>query len=276
MINYSKLENQEPLDSRDESIKILEGRINKHTISGNDTQVNKLKKKLEELQKEPEHIPVSGKRDRDLEIREEKKRENLKRRKIRENKERLKEKERIEREKKRLEEEERRKLEEEARRKLEEEVRILREEARIQREERRRKEEEEIRQQEEVIRRRQEQEVIRLQAEEVIRQREKEARRLKRQYERERLQRIQHEGVIRRLQDEKMFFLNKSFKENPNNIKFRKDEECCISYIELNSSVPQLGCSECKHVFSKEGLERHLVRKYNCPLCKSDKDFYLV
>ena len=66
MINYSKLENQEPLDSRDESIKILEGRINKHTISGNDTQVNKLKKKLEELQKEPEHIPERGKREREI------------------------------------------------------------------------------------------------------------------------------------------------------------------------------------------------------------------
>lgn len=124
---YSNLENQEPLDSRDELFNTIKGRINKHTISGNDTQVNKLKKKLEELRKEPEHIPVSGKRKRDLEIREKMKKEKAKKQKILENKR----KEREEKKKKKYEEfnkkmkkeRERRRQEEERERKQEEEER---------------------------------------------------------------------------------------------------------------------------------------------------------
>ena len=63
--------------------------------------------------------------------------------------------------------------------------------------------------------------------------------------------------------------------KKPEEITFRKYNECPISREDLNDSIPQLGCSQCLNLFKKEALEEWLKTSFECPLCKNDK-FYLI
>jgi ankyrin repeat protein len=65
-----------------------------------------------------------------------------------------------------------------------------------------------------------------------------------------------------------------TWETKPENITFRKNDECPISKEELNDSEPQLGCSQCLNNYKKEKLEQWLNISFKCPLCQNNK-FYL-
>ena len=64
--------------------------------------------------------------------------------------------------------------------------------------------------------------------------------------------------------------------KKPNHFIFKLSNKCSISGEALNENVKQLGCSSCRNVFKYDALNHWLNIKYECPLCKSSNEFYLV
>jgi ankyrin repeat protein len=82
------------------------------------------------------------------------------------------------------------------------------------------------------------------------------------------------------LQQKVKQLLVSKWEKAPENIKFRNNTQCPISYVKLNQdsskNIEKLGCSKCLNVFEKEAVETWFEHNTICPMKCGNNKFYLL
>lgn len=83
------------------------------------------------------------------------------------------------------------------------------------------------------------------------------------------------------LQQKVKQLLVSKWEKAPENMKFRNNTQCPISYVKLNEdssfkNIEKLGCSKCLNVFEKKAVETWFEHNSICPMKCGNNKFYLL